>query len=134
MPSRDTLQAFADTVEANDHVGAILRFYAPDASTRENDNPPLIGREKLAEKERKVLASVAGVKTTRLGPLLLDGDQSAIRWRFEFTGKDGSGRVMEEVAWQTWRGEEIIEERFFYDPAAIKKTAASPVAAAGERP
>ena len=116
MPSRDTLQAFADTVEANDHVGAILRFYAPDASTRENDNPPLVGREKLAEKERAVLASVAGVKTTRLGPLMLDGDHAVIRWRFEFTGKDGSSRVMEEVAWQTWRGEELIEERFFYDP------------------
>jgi ketosteroid isomerase-like protein len=135
MPSIATLQAFANTVEANDHVGAILRFYAPDASTRENDHPPLVGRERLAEKESKVLASVAGVKTTRLGALLLDGDQSAIRWRFEFTGKDGSSRVMEEVAWQTWRGEEIIEERFFYDPSAIKKTAAAvPVAAAGERP
>ena len=133
MPSRDTLQAFADTVEANDHVGAIMRFYAPDASTRENDNPPLVGREKLAEKESKVLASVAGVKTTRLGALLLDGDQSAIRWRFEFTGKDGSSRVMEEVAWQTWRGEQVIEERFFYDPASIRKTVAGPVAAAGER-
>ncbi len=124
MPSIATLQAFADTVEANDHVGAIQRFYASDASTRENDHPPLVGRDQLAEKESKVLASVAGVKTTRLGPLLLDGDQSAIRWRFEFTGKDGSSRVMEEVAWQTWRGEEVIEERFFYDPAAIKKTAA----------
>jgi ketosteroid isomerase-like protein len=133
MPSIATLQAFADTVEANDHVGAIMRFYAPDASTRENDNPPLVGREKLAEKESKVLASVAGVKTTRLGPLLLDGDQSAIRWRFEFTGKDGSTRVMEEVAWQTWRGEQVIEERFFYDPASIKKTGAGVAAAAGER-
>ncbi len=133
MPSIATLRAFADTVEANDHVGAIMRFYAPDASTRENDNPPLVGRDKLAEKESKVLASVAGVKTTRLGPLLLDGDQSAIRWRFEFTGKDGSTRVMEEVAWQTWRGEQVIEERFFYDPASIKKTAVGAAAAAGER-
>ena len=132
MPSVSTLQAFADTVEANDHVGAIMRFYAPDASTRENDNPPLVGRDKREEKESKVLASVAGVKTTRLAPLLLAGDQSAIRWRFEFTGKDGSSRVMEEVAWQTWRGEEVIEERFFYDPAAIRKTAASPAAATGE--
>jgi hypothetical protein len=134
MPSIATLQAFADTVEANDHVGAILRFYAPDASTRENDNPPLVGREKLAEKERMVLANVTSVRTTLLGPLLLGGDNSAIRWRFEFTGKDGSSRVMEEVAWQTWRGEELIEERFFYDPAAIKKTAAGPAAAAGAKP
>jgi hypothetical protein len=132
MPSRATLQAFVDTVEANDHVAAILRFYAPDASTRENGNPPLQGRETLAEKERKVLASVASVKTTRLGPPLLDGNRAAIRWRFEFTGKDGSTRVMEEVAWQTWRGEELIEERFFYDPAAIKKTVANVVAARSE--
>ena len=125
MPSLATLQAFADTVEANDHVGAILRFYAPDASTRENDNPPLSGREKLAEKERNVLARVASVQTTRLGPLLVDGNHSAIRWRFEFTAKDGSTRVIEEVAWQTWRGEELVAEQFYYDPGMIKKTAAA---------
>jgi hypothetical protein len=24
---------------------------------------------------------------------------------------------MEEIAWQTWRGDKIAEEVFFYDPA-----------------
>jgi hypothetical protein len=119
MPALATLQAFAATVEANDHVGAITRFYAPDAATRENNNPPVIGRDVLAEKERRTLASVAGVVTTRLGPLFLDGDHSAICWRFEFTRKDGSKRVMEEMALQTWRGEQLVEERFFYDPKQI---------------
>jgi len=33
MPSLKTLQAFADTVESNDHVGAITNFYASDART-----------------------------------------------------------------------------------------------------
>jgi hypothetical protein len=47
---------------------------------------------------------------------LLNGDHSAICWRFEFTGKDGKVRAMEEVAWQSWRGEQLFEERFFYDP------------------
>jgi len=116
MPTLVTLQAFAATVEANDHVGAITKFYAPDAATRENNKPPTVGRDVLAEKERRMLASVAGVVTTRLGPLFLDGDHSAICWRFEFTRKDGSKQVMEEMALQTWRGEELVEERFFYDP------------------
>lgn len=116
MPSLARLQAFADTVEANDHVGAIEKFYAPDARTLENNGAPRVGREALAARERAVLASVAGVRTTRLGPLFLDGDHSAICWRFEFTGKDGKVRSMEEIAWQTWRGEELVEERFFYDP------------------
>jgi hypothetical protein len=121
MPSLSTLHAFADTVESNDHVGAIEKFYAPDAVTRENDQPPIVGRDVLAEKERRVLASVASVKTTRLGPLLLDGDHSAIRWRFEFTAKDGSKRAIEEVAWQRWCGEKLIEEHFFFDPGMINK-------------
>src|ERR1700720_2520136 len=116
MPSLATLQAFAAAVESNDHVGAIERFYAPDARTQENDGAPRVGREALAERERAVLASVAGVKTKRLGPLFLDGDHSAICWRFEFTRKDGSKRVMEEMALQIWRGEQLVEERFFYDP------------------
>jgi hypothetical protein len=121
MPSLATLQAFAATVESNDHVGAIQKFYAPDAQTRENDGSPRVGRDALAERERAVLASVAGVKTTRLGPLLLDGDQSAISWRFEFTGNDAKVRAMEEVAWQTWRGEQVIEERFFFDPQQMMR-------------
>ena len=128
MPSMQTLRAFAATVEANDHVGAIERFYAPGASTRENENPPISGRDALAAKERAVLARVASVKTTRIGPLLLDGDHSAIRWRFEFTARDGSVRAMEEVAWQTWRGEELIEEHFFYDPAMMHKVRSSSAA------
>ena len=36
MPDRHIVEAFAAAVESNDHVGAIERFYAPDASTREN--------------------------------------------------------------------------------------------------
>src|SRR5262249_34275728 len=89
MPSLATLQAFAAAVESNDHVGAIQQFYAPDARTRENDGEWRVGREALAERERAVLASVASVKTTRLGPLLLNDRHSAICWRFEFTGRDG---------------------------------------------
>jgi hypothetical protein len=120
MPTLKTLQAFADTVEANDHVGAIVNFYAAGARTQENNGEWRVGREALAARESAVLASVASVKTTRLGPLMHDGDHSAICWRFEFTGKDGTVRSMEEVAWQTWRGDELIEERFFYDPQQIR--------------
>jgi ketosteroid isomerase-like protein len=45
------------------------------------------------------------------------GDQVAIRWRFTFIFKDGGKLQQEEVAWQTWRGEKIATETFFYDPA-----------------
>lgn len=121
MPDRQVVEAFAAAVESNDHVGAIEHFYAPDASTRENQNEPRRGRDALAARERAVLASVAKVETKRLSPIFVSGDHSAIHWRFEFTPKDGGqAKVMEEIAVQTWRGNEVIAEQFFYDPAQMK--------------
>ena len=101
MPDRHVVEAFAAAVESNDHIGAIERFYAPDASTRENQNEPRRGREALAAREAAVLASVAKVETTRLSPIFISGDNSAIHWRFEFTPKgNGPAKVMEDMtAW-----------------------------------
>jgi hypothetical protein len=120
MPSRTTIEAFARMVEANDHVGAIEKFYATDACTRENTAPPTVGKAALLAKESKVLASVKAVKTTRLSPILMDGDTVVFHWRFEFTPENGPVRAMEELALQTWRGEELVEERFFYDPRQMQ--------------
>jgi hypothetical protein len=116
MPSRKTVEAFAALVEAGDYVGAIEQFYASDASTRENSSEPVVGRDTLMAKERGVMAAFRKIEASRLGPSLIDGDTVAARWKFPVTGADGSHRVLEEIAWQTWRGEQLVEERFFYDP------------------
>lgn len=119
MPSSDVVEAFAQRLEAGDFVGAIEQFYTPDAATYENNAAPTVGREKLAAKERGVLASFKEVKAVRLGPSLINGDIVASRWKFSFTNAEGVTRTLEEIAWQTWRGNEIIEERFFYDPKQL---------------
>lgn len=119
MPSRATIEAFAKAVESNDHVGAIERFYAADAQTRENLAAPTVGKAALIAKERRALANCKSVTTTRLSPILLDGDTAVFHWRFEFFQESGPSRVIEELALQTWRGEELIEERFFYDPRQL---------------
>jgi SnoaL-like domain len=116
MPNPLIVEAFVALVEAGDYVGAIEQFYAPDASTRENTAEPVIGRDTLMAKERGVMAAFAGIEAQRIGPSLIDGDTVAARWKFTFTSADGAVRVLEEVAWQTWRGDQLIEERFFYDP------------------
>jgi Flp pilus assembly protein CpaB len=119
MPSRETVEAFIADVIGGDHVGAIARWYAPDASMQENQAEPRVGREALIAGEEKVLARVAGVETELLAPPLIDGDQVAIRWRFTFALKDGGRLRQEEIAWQAWRGDRIWRETFFYDPAQM---------------
>ncbi|MFL4992814.1 MAG: nuclear transport factor 2 family protein, partial [Microvirga sp.] len=53
------------------------------------------------------------------GPSLIEGDHVATRWRFSFTNAEGIIRTLDEIAWQTWRGDQLIEERFYYDPKQL---------------
>lgn len=118
MPDRETLGAFIAQVISGDHVGAIRDWYCGDAWMQENQAPPRVGgREALMAQEAAMLARSESVETELLGGPLVVGDQVAIRWRFTFTFKDGTTMRQEEVAWQTWRGDRIASETFFYDPA-----------------
>lgn len=119
MPSRDIVEAFAKRLKAGEFVEAIEQYYTPDAVTFENNAAPTVGRDKLVAKERGVLAASKEVKAVRIGPSMIDGDHVATRWSFSFTNADGVTRTLDEIAWQTWRGDQLIEERFYYDPKQL---------------
>lgn len=122
MPAKETVEAFIAQVMSGDHVGAIRDWYAPDASMQENAEPPRVGRAVLIAGEAAMLERVAKVETELLSPPTLNGDQVGLHWRFTFTFKGrGSIRVFEEIAWQTWKGDKIWRERFFYDPSTVAK-------------
>lgn len=117
MPSRETVAAFVADVMTEDHVGAIERWYADDASMQENQDAPRVGKEVLLAGERRMMQRAESVTTEIIGQPLVEGDEVAIRWRFEFVFKDGTTMAIEEVAWQIWRGDKIWRETFFYDPS-----------------
>jgi len=118
MPARETVDAFIAQVLSGQHVEAIRDWYAEDASMQENQDAPRVGRELLMAGEAEMLARTAKVETQLLSPPLVNGDQVALHWRFTFTSRGrGTVRSFEEIAWQTWRGDKIWREQFFYDPA-----------------
>jgi hypothetical protein len=120
MPNRKVVDSFIAQVLSGDHVGAIRDWYTADAWMQENQAAPRVGRDLLIEHEAKALARVERVDTELLAPPLIDDDCVVIRWRFTFVPKTGGpGASMEEVAWQTWRGDRIATETFFYDPKQI---------------
>ena len=119
MPSRDIVEAFAQRLEAGEFVKAIEQYYTPDAATFENNAAPTIGRDKLVAKERGVLAASREVKAVRIGPSMIAGDHVATRWSFSFTNAEGVTRTLDEIAWQTWQGDQLVEERFYYDPKQL---------------
>ena len=106
-------------VEAGQYVEAIEAFYAENASMQENLGRTVTGRAALMDNERAALPRNAIV--ARKGSVaLVDGDRVAIRWVFEMTDAAGTTRVLDEIAWQRWEGDRIVEERFYYDPSQMR--------------
>lgn len=117
MPTVAIIERFIARVESNAHVEAIEDFYTEHASMRENMHPPRVGRDALVANERAVLARVRSVQSRCVRPVFVDGDLVVVRWIFRFEGLDGRVRELEELAYQRWQGDRIVQEQFFYDPA-----------------
>ena len=114
MPSPARLAAFVALVEAGDYVKAIEDFYAEHATGQENLGRVTVGRAALIAKEEAALAR-GPIATMKGSIVTIGGDHAAIRWVFDI----GGGRMLDEIAWQRWEDDRIVEERFYYDPAQM---------------
>ena len=119
MPDKAVVERFIAIVESNRHAEAIEAFYADDATMQENNQAPRAGLATLVAHERRALARVKSVHTHKVDSYFVDGDRVAIHWVFDFTLPDGKRFRIDEMAHQTWRGDKILHERFFYDPATV---------------
>jgi ketosteroid isomerase-like protein len=117
MPTIERVTAFVAMVEAGQYVEAIRAFYTEDASMQENLGETRSGRDAMAAHEEGVLRSVRSITTRSGSTFAIDGDRVVVHWVFDITVADGRSFVLDELAWQTWRGDRIARERFYYDPA-----------------
>lgn len=122
MPDRKRVEAFIAAVVGGDHVRAIADYYHEDASMQENLREPRRGRALLMEHEANALKRLTRMHTHPNPPFAIDGDSVAINWTFDATTPDGVTRRLVEVAFQTWKDDRIIEERFYYDTASAWRT------------
>jgi SnoaL-like domain len=115
MPSRERVQTFIDRIERLEFLEVMPEFYAEDATAQENNDPPRVGLAAMMENERNALVRMKFQKA-RAASVVVDGDRVAINYVFDFLA--GGKRVrMDEIAYQLWRGDKIVSERYFYDPA-----------------
>ncbi|MDP3737834.1 MAG: nuclear transport factor 2 family protein [Hyphomonadaceae bacterium] len=119
MPSPDRVKAFIARVEALDHLGAIRDFYHADATMQENLGQKREGIDALLAGEAAALQRMGGAPASKCHRFAIDGDNVFISWTFEM-GPGEPRRVLDEIAVQTWRGDRIAAERFYYDPAQMR--------------
>ena len=126
MPTAETLERFIALVEQNAHAEAVEQFYTADASMQENQSAPRVGRDSHVANERRVLSKTKTLMSRCVRPVFVSGDKVVVRWIFRFEWLDGTVTHMEELAYQRWEGERIVEETFFYDPAQRSPKKAHP--------
>ena len=68
----------------------------------------------------RVMARFPTVRVERAGPLWIQGEQVVINWIFEMTDAAGRTSRLDELTRQRWRGDKIVEERFYYDPGQAR--------------
>jgi hypothetical protein len=122
MPDRKRVEAFIAAVVGGDHVKAIADYYHEDASMQENLKEPRRGRALLIEHEANALKRLKQMHTHPNPAFAIDGDNVAINWTFDATTPDGVTRRLVEIAFQKWKGDRILEERFYYDTASAWRT------------
>lgn len=120
MPSREVLDAFVQMVEQSDFVEAMKTFYAADATIQDNNEPVRVGLPALIEHERKTLAAFERIDARCVDPPLVDGDRVVVHWSFSFHHVSGSVLHLDELAKQTWRGDKLASERFFFDSRQLR--------------
>ena len=120
MPTRERVQAFVTAVEAGRYVEAIRDFYTEDATMQENLGVTREGRDALVAHEEAVLKGVKSIATRPGSTFAIDGDRVIVRWVFDIEDGQGRRHALDELAYQTWRGDRIASERFYYDPGQRK--------------
>jgi hypothetical protein len=119
MSIRERVDALVREVEAGRFVEAIDANYADNASSHESTGINTTGKPALLAKERAFLTTVEKWNVIEAVDMLVDGQLSAIHWKFELTIA-GKRITMEELALQHWSGDgesaRIVREQYFAFP------------------
>ena len=119
VPITQRIAELITYVEQGRIVDAIHEFYGESIVSRENLNPPTIGKTANLKREAGFEAYVAQWHRARAKSVLVDSDRAIINWDLEYTSTDGKRWHYDELALQRWENGQIVEERFVYDSASI---------------
>lgn len=129
MSIRNSVNELVGMVEQGLILEAYEKFYAENVAMRENVGAPVVGKAENREREIATLSTVREVHENRADFVAVDGDRAVIGWKFEFTNVEGVRLRLDQIAVQTWRDGQVVDERFVYDTASVLVSTPEPVLA-----
>ena len=111
--TRALVQQVIDGILAGQLLETFDRLYDDEVVMSENGGDERVGKAANREYEE---AFVNGVEFhgASVGRVVVDGDEAAVEWSFDFTPKGGERVVQRQVALQTWRDGKVVREDFYH--------------------
>jgi ketosteroid isomerase-like protein len=114
MDNRANVQAVIDGILAGKILETFDRYYAEDVVMSENGADERVGKAANRTYEENFVNNVE-FHAASVGRVLVDNDQAAVEWTFEFTPKGSGQRVVQkQVALQTWKDGKVVREDFYH--------------------
>ncbi|MBT34408.1 MAG: hypothetical protein CMO01_32485 [Thalassobius sp.] len=121
MSYLDKAKELYSMIEQGQIMDAFEKFYHDDIEMIEATGEVRKGKDYNREFEIKFMESVQDIHGSGTGAITANEDDKTTMvssW-MDVTFKDGNRVKMEQVAVQNWQGEQIIKERFYYNPGPM---------------
>ena len=114
MSIKNQVQTVIDGILSGKLLETFDAYYADDVVMSENRKDERIGKAANREYELKFLNNVQEFHGAKVGRVIVEGNNAAVEWTFDFTFKGGNRVVMQQVAVQTWKDGKVIREDFYH--------------------
>jgi ketosteroid isomerase-like protein len=114
-----SLKNKVDDLNAQILAGAILpafeTYYADDVVMIDQGMPPRVGKDVNRTYEEAFVNGLTEFRGAEVKGVGIDeaAGKAFVEWHFDFTHKDYGSQTYDQVAVQTWRDGQIVEERFY---------------------
>ena len=101
--------------ESGRNLEVVERFYDEHIIQIENAEQPVAGKEKLMEKERRMLEKVSWLEQ-RISSLVVDDQDGVVmgEMSIRFDSPQWGKKKLEEAFVQKWKDGKIVHQRFYY--------------------
>ena len=95
-------------------VDAVKEFFAEEATTSDYNGVATASKQQMVEKMEGFAGAIAAVNDIKLHSTIVDGNESASEFTFDFNMKDNSKIYWHEVIRRKWNdGGKVIHEEYF---------------------
>ncbi|HIG74018.1 MAG TPA: nuclear transport factor 2 family protein [Bacteroidetes bacterium] len=115
MSLREQVDDLNNRILQGDILGAFEDYYADDVVMIDAGQPPREGKDANRVYEEAFVGGLTEFRGAEVKAVGIDesAGKALVEWHFDFSHKDYGDQTYDQVAVQTWKDGQIVEERFY---------------------